>query len=91
MPNRKWGVGMKLSTVLAFDLGASSGRALVGEMIAMEGECPKLAVKEIYRFPNQVVHAGKRMHWDIITVAARSKNRYPTSVPGRFSTRYARY
>jgi sugar (pentulose or hexulose) kinase len=32
---------MKLSSVLAFDLGASSGRAVIGELIAIEGEWPK--------------------------------------------------
>jgi rhamnulokinase len=71
--NRKWGVGVKLTTVLAFDLGASSGRALIGELIAMEGECPKLAVKEIYRFPNHVVYAGRRMHWDLLRLLQEVK------------------
>ncbi|MFC5651061.1 rhamnulokinase family protein [Paenibacillus solisilvae] len=57
---------MKLSTVLAFDLGASSGRALIGEMIAVEGEGLKLEVKEIHRFPNQAIHVGNHIHWDIL-------------------------
>ncbi|BBH19086.1 carbohydrate kinase [Paenibacillus baekrokdamisoli] len=55
-----------LSTVLAFDLGASSGRALIGELIQIGDEEPKLQVKEIHRFPNQPIQIGKHLHWDIL-------------------------
>ena len=39
---------------LAFDLGAESGRALIG---ALDGG--KLSVEELHRFPNEPVKAGR--------------------------------
>lgn len=48
-------------SVLAFDLGASSGRAAVG---TFDGRI--LAVEEIHRFPNDPVWAGDRLHLDIL-------------------------
>jgi rhamnulokinase len=47
--------------VLAFDLGASSGRAVLGKL---EGET--LSMKEIHRFPNDPVQVGNHLHWDIL-------------------------
>lgn len=47
--------------VLAFDLGASSGRAVLGQL---EGDT--LSLKEIHRFPNDPVQIGNRLHWDIL-------------------------
>ncbi|GCE16248.1 hypothetical protein KDK_00480 [Dictyobacter kobayashii] len=46
---------------LAFDLGASSGRAVVGQF---NGE--KLTIIDTHRFPNEPVHVLKHMHWDIL-------------------------
>lgn len=46
-------------TFLAFDLGAESGRAIVGRLCA-----GKLSVEEIRRFPNQPVHYNGAIHWD---------------------------
>lgn len=48
-------------TVLAFDIGASSGRAVLGQF-----EDGKLAIKEIHRFPNQPVQVGNHMYWDVL-------------------------
>ncbi|MFS0723351.1 rhamnulokinase [Paenibacillus sp. 1P07SE] len=48
-------------SVLAFDLGASSGRALLGSL-----ENGRLTVQEVHRFANDPVHTGKHMHWDIL-------------------------
>lgn len=48
-------------SVLAFDLGASSGRAVVGRL-----EGGKLVIEEIHRFPNDPVQAGDRLYWDIL-------------------------
>ena len=48
-------------SVLAFDLGASSGRALAG---GLDGG--RLALEEIHRFPNDPVQVGARLHWDIL-------------------------
>lgn len=47
--------------ILAFDLGASSGRALLGRLA--DG---KLSVEEIHRFPNDPVLVGKTLYWDIL-------------------------
>ena len=47
--------------VLAFDFGASSGRAMLGEF---DGE--KINVTEIHRFSNDTVIVHGRMHWDIL-------------------------
>src|SRR5690554_5909781 len=54
-----------LSTVLAFDLGAGSGRALIGQLFDEEG-LPKLSVIEIHRFPNHAIQVGDHLHWDIL-------------------------
>ena len=49
--------------MLAIDLGASSGRGIVG---AFDGE--KLSLKENHRFPNDPVIVNGRMHWDILRI-----------------------
>lgn len=48
-------------SVLAFDLGASSGRALLGQL-----KDRTIQVEEVHRFPNDPVHVGGRLHWDIL-------------------------
>ncbi|ASB90793.1 rhamnulokinase [Bacillus sonorensis] len=48
-------------TILAFDLGAGSGRAFSGHV---DGGLIK--AKEIHRFPNQPVQAGQHLCWDIL-------------------------
>ncbi|MEI7026086.1 rhamnulokinase [Paenibacillus sp. y28] len=47
--------------VLAYDLGAGSGRAVIGRLT--DG---KLTIEEIHRFPNDPVQVGSRLHWDIL-------------------------
>ncbi|HEX7713273.1 MAG TPA: rhamnulokinase family protein, partial [Bacillota bacterium] len=47
--------------VLAFDYGASSGRAILGKF---DGE--RLTLEEIHRFSNDPVQAGAGLHWDIL-------------------------
>lgn len=47
--------------VLAFDYGASSGRAILG---SFDGE--KLNLKEIHRFSNDPVMVGESLHWDVL-------------------------
>jgi rhamnulokinase len=47
--------------VLAYDLGASSGRALLGRLTDR-----KMAVEELHRFANDPVQVGDRLHWDIL-------------------------
>lgn len=44
---------------LAIDLGAGSGRAIVG---AWDGAC--MTLTEAHRFSNHALHLGQRLHWD---------------------------
>lgn len=53
---------------LAFDLGASSGRAVVG--IFSEG---KLRLDEIHRFPNKGVKIYNNIHWDVLRLFSEIK------------------
>ncbi|MUT66816.1 rhamnulokinase family protein [Paenibacillus sp. NEAU-GSW1] len=48
-------------TILAYDLGASSGRALLGRLTG-----GKIEVEEIHRFSNDPVQIGERLHWDVL-------------------------
>jgi rhamnulokinase len=47
------------STALAFDLGATSGRAILGRLRA-----GRLDIQEIHRFPNEPVRYNGSLHWD---------------------------
>ena len=49
-----------MSRYLAFDIGASSGRAMLGEL----GDDDRLVVSEVYRFPNGMVETGGHLRWD---------------------------
>src|SRR5689334_342026 len=46
---------------LAFDLGAESGRALVGHF-----DSDGLSVEELHRFPNDPVLYNGELHWDVV-------------------------
>lgn len=46
--------------VLAFDLGASSGRAMLG---VFDGE--KITLEEIHRFENNPIKIGGTLYWDV--------------------------
>jgi rhamnulokinase len=46
--------------LLAFDLGAASGRAILGRY---DGE--RLRLTEVHRFPNGPVQASDGLHWDV--------------------------
>jgi rhamnulokinase len=46
---------------LAFDLGAESGRAILGRL-----HSGALAISEICRFPNESVFHNGELHWDIL-------------------------
>lgn len=61
-------------TVLAFDLGASSGRALLGRLSpGGESGSLRLQVDEIHRFPNGPASAGGRLHWNILSILQEIK------------------
>ncbi len=51
----------ELTKVLAFDFGASSGRAM---LFTFDGE--KLSIEEMHRFSNDPVMIGKCFHWDVL-------------------------
>jgi rhamnulokinase len=51
---------MQPATYLAFDLGAESGRAVVGEL-----KSGTLTVRELHRFPNDPVFYDDSLHWDV--------------------------
>jgi rhamnulokinase len=53
---------------LAFDLGAESGRALIG-MLAEK----KIMVEEVYRFPNIPVKVGESVFWDVLRIWSEMK------------------
>lgn len=46
---------------LAFDLGAESGRAVIGTL-----DDGQLTIEELHRFPNEPVKAGETLHWDVL-------------------------
>lgn len=47
--------------LLAFDYGASSGRAMLGKF---DGE--RICLTELHRFPNDPVQIGESLYWDIL-------------------------
>ncbi len=47
------------SNVLAFDLGATSGRAILGRVAGA-----RLEIREVHRFPNEPVRYNGELHWD---------------------------
>ena len=49
--------------LLAFDLGSSSGRSILG---SFDGE--KISLKEIYRFPNAPLKVNGMLYWDILNI-----------------------
>ena len=52
------GVG---GAVAAIDLGASSGRVIVGRV--SDG---RLSLEEVHRFPNEPVQLGDGLYWDVL-------------------------
>ena len=57
-----------MSKLLAFDLGAESGRAIVGHF---DGE--RLALEELHRFANGPVQVFDRLYWDPLRLFAEMK------------------
>ena len=54
---------MKQISFLAFDLGATSGRSILGTL--NEG---KLQMKELTRFPNQILELNGHAYWNIFSL-----------------------
>lgn len=57
-----------MADILAYDLGASSGRALLGRL-----EGGRIVTEELHRFPNDPVQVGGRLHWDILRLLHEMK------------------
>jgi rhamnulokinase len=53
---------------LAFDLGAESGRAVLGRF---DGE--RVTLEEVHRFPNTPVKLPGGLHWDVLRIFAEIK------------------
>jgi rhamnulokinase len=49
---------------LAFDLGAESGRAMLGRL-SSNGRSGRLELTELHRFPNHPLHEDGSLRWDI--------------------------
>lgn len=54
---------MKNKSFLAFDLGATSGRSILGTI-----ENNRVVMKELTRFPNQILQIGNHFHWNIYSL-----------------------
>ncbi|MCL5998182.1 MAG: rhamnulokinase [Chloroflexi bacterium] len=51
---------------LAFDLGAESGRAMVGQFDGRRFVQTPAPLSEVYRFPNVAVRLPDGLHWDVL-------------------------
>jgi rhamnulokinase len=59
---------------LAFDLGAESGRGILGRL-----QSGLLDINEIYRFPNEPVRDQGGLHWDILRLWHEIKKTFESS------------
>lgn len=59
----------KTRAYLAFDLGAESGRAIIGCL-----RSGKLEIREIYRFPNRAVRVGDSLFWNVLSLWEEMKH-----------------
>ena len=64
-----------MNTFIAFDLGATSGRAIAGTLA--DG---KIAMEEISRFNNNMITVGEHLHWNILGIYNILKNSLKTCV-----------
>ena len=56
--------------ILAVDLGASSGRVILGTLSVSK----KLSLEEIYRFPNEGIQVKNELHWNVPNLFNEIKN-----------------
>lgn len=54
---------MKTKSFLAFDIGATSGRSILGTL-----DKGRLQMKELTRFPNQMLQIGNHFYWNIYSL-----------------------
>lgn len=60
---------MSVSKFLAIDLGAESGRAIVGIL-----ENKKIFLDQVHRFPNKQIHVHNHIYWDVLALFEEIKN-----------------
>lgn len=53
-----------MSSFLAFDFGASSGRAILARIKTNENKEKEISLEEIHRFSNEPVFLGEKYFWD---------------------------
>jgi rhamnulokinase len=58
----------KTKTFLAIDLGAESGRAILGKIEE------RLTLQEVHRFSNGPVRIGEHIHWDVLRLWSEIQN-----------------
>ncbi|MDR0620091.1 MAG: rhamnulokinase [Bacteroidales bacterium] len=58
----------------AFDLGATSGRSIIGTL-----SNGKLEIKELTRFPNNILHIGNKYYWNIYSLYEELKRGLKTA------------
>jgi len=77
---------MRGSSFLAFDLGAESGRAVIGTL-----DDQRITTEEVHRFPNTPTRVGSSIYWDVprlwnemkrVIPLAQAKSREPLSATG---------
>jgi len=66
-----------MARFLAFDLGAESGRAMVGRF---DGEW--LSLEEAHRFPNRPVRVFDSLHWDVLRLFDEMKRGLAAAAAG---------
>jgi rhamnulokinase len=59
-------VSSPTTAVAAVDLGATSGRVIVGRVSAGRGEAARLTMRHVARFPNEPVRIADGLHWNIL-------------------------
>jgi len=64
--------------LLAFDLGAESGRAMLGRF---DGE--RIEISEVHRFPNGPVRLPDGLHWDVLRLWSEVKQGIALAVKGQ--------
>ena len=57
--------------LLAFDLGSSNGRGMLGRF---DGK--RLALEEVYRFPNSYIEMSGMVYWDILYIYSNMKQAF---------------
>ncbi len=55
-----------MNTVLAIDLGASSGRAIIGRLIIADDKT--ITLEEIHRFENRAINLNGTLYWDALAI-----------------------